>query len=139
MRGYCWRRNLGWNLVQTSLAERMAPQKAPEGQGRAAQGTVGGDGDSGVLRAGGLEPASARAYRMHRGRKPAAVEAESGEQQARHHAGETMGGAEANFDASVRACVRIRTISASSFENSIVNTTRRGCRIKSTPSGSRSR
>ena len=126
---------LGRDLVQASLAEGMAAQQAPEGQGRSAQRPVGGDGDGGVLRAGGLKPASARAQGMHRGRKPAAVKAESGEQKARHHAGETMGGAEANFAASARACVRIRTISASSFENSMVRTTRRGWRIRSGPFG----
>lgn len=63
----------------------MAAQKSPKSQTSAAQGSVGGDGDRGVLRAGGQKFAAlAGRERMNRRRDPAAVEGEQGKQYATH-------------------------------------------------------
>jgi hypothetical protein len=132
----------GWNLVQASTAEGMAAQHAPERQSNAAQRSVSGNRYSCILRAGRLIAASSRAQRVHRRRKPAAIKSQRGEQNLSHHAGETMPGrgpGRADLYASAFACVRIRTISASSFVKSIVSTIRRGCRMRSELCGSRSR
>jgi hypothetical protein len=40
---------------------------------------------------------------MHRGRKPAAIETKSGEQETGHHAGDTTDGWDRNLAASARA------------------------------------
>jgi len=62
----------------------MAAQKPPKGQINALQRAVHGDGLRGILRAGGLEFAAARAERVQRWREPAAVSGEKVEQQASH-------------------------------------------------------
>jgi len=57
----------------------MAAQKSPKCQGRAAQGPVSGDGDRGVLRAGGQKLAALTGReRMDCRGEPAAVEGEKG-------------------------------------------------------------
>src|ERR1700760_3372886 len=103
------------HLIQATAAERMAAQKPPQRQGRSAPGSVYGDGYRGIFRACWLKTASPRAQRVHGRRKPAAIQVQDGEQNASHHAGPTMAGREPLRAASALACVRIRTISASSF------------------------
>src|SRR3954466_2650397 len=99
------------NLVQAALAEGLAAQQAPQGQGGSAHRAVSGNGYCCVVRTGGLKSASTRAERVHGGRQPSLIEAESGEQEPGDHAGETTGScvasrAASSRAASARACVR---------------------------------
>lgn len=80
-------RNGDRHVVQASSPQRVAAQQPPHSKRRAAQGAMGGDCSRGVLRTGGnVAATTARIQRMQRRREPAAVEDESGEQEARHSA-----------------------------------------------------
>ena len=129
-------RNEG-HRVDATGTERMAAQQPPKGEPCAAQRSMGGDGDLGILRTGGLELAPARRERVQRRRNPAPVKRE----QSKKNAGHTPGLAATACcvrAASDLACERIRTTSASSFVKSTSRTERRGCRTRSKPTGSRS-
>jgi len=77
----------GRHIVQAAAAQRVAAQQPPSGQRGAAQRAVRGDGGRSVLRTSGdVSAAAARVQRMQRRGEPAAVEDESGEQEARHSA-----------------------------------------------------
>lgn len=117
------------DLIESAATERMTAQKPEQGKRSSAQGTVKRNRGDGVVGASGLKSTSAHAERVHRGRQPVLVERESGEQKTGHNAGFAAIGTvlvRAARTASEFACVRIRTISASSFVNSILSTTRRG-------------
>jgi len=71
-----------WHLVKTAANEGVAAQEPPNRQAQAAHRAVSGDGDRGVLRAGGKIAATAGLKRMDRRGDPAAIEGECGKQQA---------------------------------------------------------
>jgi len=74
----------GRYFVEASARKGMAAQQPENRQGSAFHGTVGDDCDFGIFRARGQVFAAAGTEGMQRGRKPAAIEGESGEQNARH-------------------------------------------------------
>jgi hypothetical protein len=82
----------GRDIIQASAREGVAAQQPPQRQPQPAQRTVRGDGHGRILRAGGLVAASAGREDMECRREPAAVEAESCEQEARHRAAVAEGG-----------------------------------------------
>ena len=129
--------------IEPPTAKRITAQQSPKSQRRSAQRTMRGDRDRCILGACRQIAASTRsAKRMHRRRQPAAIELENGKQDSSHDAGSALAAGLAALcaarAASAFACPRIRRISASSFENSMVSTERCGCRIKSQPAGSNS-
>ena len=122
--------------IETARRKGMTAQKAPRGQPATSQGAVRGNGAGRVLRARRNEFASAGAHRIQRWRNPAAIKSDECEQKASHGAGVpgawcAAAGDLNPRDASVLACSRIRTISASSCANSIVSTMRRGWKMRS--------
>lgn len=86
-----WVRKMsGRYLIEPSACEWMAAQEPPDGQRCAAHGAMSGDGNLGIFRARGLITAATGADGMDRRGEPAAIERESGEQDARHSAGVAM-------------------------------------------------
>jgi hypothetical protein len=65
--------------IEAAADEGVAAQKPPQSQRRAAQRPMIGNGDRGILRAGGKIAAAAGLKRMDRRRDPAAIEVERGE------------------------------------------------------------
>ncbi len=131
------RRVYGRHGIKATLAEWVAPQKAPHGQVQAAKRAMSCNGDCGVFRASGQVTTTARAERVYQGREPSLVKGQQSQQEARHVRAR-FEVADRSRTASAFACVRTRTISASSFGNSSLSTERRGCRMRSQPWGSNS-
>ncbi len=75
---------LGRNRIQASASKGMAAQQPPDGKRAAAQWTVHRDGCGRILGARRHISAPAGTDRMQRRRKPAAIEGDGSEQDARH-------------------------------------------------------
>ena len=74
----------GRDWIQASAGKGMAAQQPANGKRAATQRAVRRDGRGRILGARRQIPAPARADRMQRRRKPAAIESDGGEQEARH-------------------------------------------------------
>ena len=73
--------------IEAATGKRMAAQQSPQSQSGAPKWAVDRDRRRSILRAGWLKLAAAGSQRMQGRRKPAFVESEQSEQDARHRTG----------------------------------------------------